>query len=117
MSWMSAQKKGQDEAAAAGKPAVAKVSKKASVPSTKARKAEGKPKATQKSPVTRLKQYWEEFRQYLREVVYELKKVVWPSRKETLGTTSVVLVLVILCAVFLGMVDSLLSRLIEMVFG
>lgn len=114
---MSAQKKGQDETSAAGKSVDAKPSRKAAPPPAKAKKADGKTKLTRKPEASRLKQYWEEFRQYLREVVYELKKVVWPSRKETLGTTSVVLVLVLLCAVFLGMVDSLLSRLIKMVFG
>ena len=113
---MNAQKKNQDEAVASGKSVVAKGSKKVAPPPGKGKKAEGKPKSTKKPDEPRF-QWWEQFRQYLREVVYELKKVVWPSRKETIGTTSVVLVLVILCAVFLGLVDSLLSRLIEMVFG
>ena len=34
-----------------------------------------------------------------REVVYELRRVVWPSRKETIGSTSVVLVIVMLCGI------------------
>jgi preprotein translocase subunit SecE len=113
---MSAQKKNEDEPVASGKTVVAKSSKKVAPPSAKGKKADGKPKSTRKPDEPRF-QWWERFQQYLREVVYELKKVVWPSRKETLGTTSVVLVLVILCAVFLGLVDSVLSRLIEMVFG
>jgi preprotein translocase subunit SecE len=113
---MNAQKKNQDEAVASGKTVVAKSSKKVAPPSVKGKKAEGKSKSTKRPDEPRF-QWWERFQQYLREVVYELKKVVWPSRKETMGTTSVVLVLVILCAVFLGLVDSLLSRFIEMVFG
>jgi preprotein translocase subunit SecE len=112
---MNGQKKNPDEVAS-GKSVVAKSSKKAAPPSGKGKKAEGKQKSTRKPDEPRF-QWWERFRQYLREVAYELKKVVWPSRKETLGTTSVVLVLVILCAVFLGFVDRLLSMLIEMVFG
>lgn len=114
--WMNAQKKNQDEAVASGKSAVAKTARKAAVPAAKGKKADGKQKSARKPDEPRF-QWWERFRQYLREVAYELKKVVWPTRKETLGTTSVVLVLVILCAIFLGMVDALLSRLIEMVFG
>jgi len=112
---MNAQKKTQDDTAS-GKSTAGKASKKVTPLPGKAKKVEGKQKSTRKPDEPRF-QWWEQFRQYLREVVYELKKVVWPSRKETLGTTSVVLVLVILCAVFLGLVDSVLSQLIEMVFG
>ena len=56
-------------------------------------------------------------RSYLREVVYELRKVVWPSRKETMGSTAVVLVIVGLCATFLGVVDFILSRLVRLLVG
>jgi preprotein translocase subunit SecE len=56
-------------------------------------------------------------RQYLREVAYELKKVVWPSRKETVATTSVVLVVVVLAGLFLGFVDLVLSRLVRFLIG
>lgn len=62
-------------------------------------------------------QWWERFRQYLREVSYELRKVIWPSRKETVGSTSVVLVIVLLCAVYLGIIDAILSRLVRMLVG
>jgi preprotein translocase subunit SecE len=56
-------------------------------------------------------------RNYLREVVVELKKVIWPSRKETLGSTAVVLVIVGLAAAFLGIVDLVLSRLVKLLVG
>jgi preprotein translocase subunit SecE len=56
-------------------------------------------------------------RTYLREVVFELRKVIWPSRKETIGSTAVVLVIVGLVAVFLGVVDLVLSRLVKMLVG
>jgi preprotein translocase subunit SecE len=54
---------------------------------------------------------------YLREVVFELKKVVWPSRKETVGSTAVVLAIVGMVAVFLGIVDLILSRLVKLLVG
>ncbi len=57
----------------------------------------------------------ETVRQFLREVKTELKKVTWPSRKDTLSGTAVVLVTVFVIAVFLGIVDSGLSNLIKMV--
>ena len=51
--------------------------------------------------------------QFLREVKTELKKVTWPSRKDVLSGTAVVLVAVFVIAFFLGIVDSGLSRLIK----
>jgi preprotein translocase subunit SecE len=57
----------------------------------------------------------ESVKQFLREVKTELKKVTWPSRKDTLSGTAVVLVTVFVIAVFLGIVDSGLSNLIKMV--
>jgi preprotein translocase subunit SecE len=53
--------------------------------------------------------------QFLREVKVELKKVAWPSRKQTVGSTVVVLILVTIIAFFLGAVDIALSSLIRVV--
>ena len=53
--------------------------------------------------------------QFLREVKIELKKVTWPSRKETLASTAVVIILVIIISSFLGLVDMGLSNLIRFV--
>lgn len=60
---------------------------------------------------------WARFQAYLREVVYELRKVVWPSRRQTIGSTSVVLVIAILCGLFLGFVDLILSRFVRLLIG
>ena len=61
----------------------------------------------------KIKEFWEKAKQFFREVRVELKKVTWPSRKETIASTSVVLITVVLVAFFLGMVDLGLSRLIK----
>ncbi|MCP4745359.1 MAG: preprotein translocase subunit SecE [Desulfobacteraceae bacterium] len=53
--------------------------------------------------------------QFLREVKIELKKVAWPTKKQTMGTTIVVLILVLIIAAFLGMIDFTLSSLIRTV--
>jgi preprotein translocase subunit SecE len=53
--------------------------------------------------------------QFLREVKVELKKVTWPSRKQTVGSTIVVIVLVMIISLFLGVVDFGISSLIRMV--
>jgi preprotein translocase subunit SecE len=51
--------------------------------------------------------------QFLSEVKGEVKKVTWPSKKEALGGTAVVLLVVFFMALFLGLVDLLLSKIIE----
>jgi len=90
------------------------------------KKSTGKPAKPKKSETARKTSkksegghlaWWTQFRQYLREVVYELRKVVWPSRKETIGTTAVVLVIVIISGVFLGIVDFILSHFIRLLIG
>jgi preprotein translocase subunit SecE len=51
--------------------------------------------------------------QFLREVKIELKKVTWPTRKQTLGSTVVVIILVMIISLFLGLVDVSLSKLMQ----
>ncbi|MEW6674224.1 MAG: preprotein translocase subunit SecE [Thermodesulfobacteriota bacterium] len=63
-----------------------------------------------------VKNFMERSVQFLREVKVELKKVTWPSRKQTMGSTLVVLILVIIISLFLGVVDIGLSSLIRLVF-
>ena len=65
------------------------------------------------SKVPPVKQYWAQTKSFLSEAVQELKKVTWPNRKETLGTTGVVLVLVFFIGAYLGIVDFILSHLVR----
>jgi preprotein translocase subunit SecE len=60
-----------------------------------------------------VKQYWAQTKNFLAEAVQDLKKVTWPNRKETLGTTGVVLILVFFIGAYLGLVDFLLSRVVQ----
>jgi preprotein translocase subunit SecE len=78
----------------------------------KKRKAE--PKA---SVIERTSGVVETVRQFLREVRVELSKVTWPTRKDTIASTSVVLIIVILIAAFLGIVDLGLSRLMRILLS
>ncbi len=50
---------------------------------------------------------------FLAEVKTEVKKVSWPSRKETIGGTVVVLIAVLIAASFLGIVDISLSKIVK----
>lgn len=50
---------------------------------------------------------------FLGDVKVEVKKVTWPTRKEAMGGTMVVFVVVLLMSVFLGLIDTLLSKIVE----
>jgi preprotein translocase subunit SecE len=63
-----------------------------------------------KQPVTRS-------REFLEECWVELKKVHWPSRKETQAATVVVIVGVVIVALYLGVVDFILSWVISKALG
>jgi len=55
-------------------------------------------------------------KQFLIEVWSELKKTTWPGRKEVYGTTVVVIVTVLICAVYLWVVDLILNAGMSAVF-
>jgi len=58
---------------------------------------------------------FEKVKQFLKEVKIELKKVVWPTRKDTIASTSVVIILVFIIAIFLGLVDFGLTKIIRVI--
>jgi len=49
---------------------------------------------------------------FIREVRLEMKKVTWPTRKEITGSTGVVIILVIMVAIYLGIIDNILQQII-----
>ncbi|MBR0650229.1 preprotein translocase subunit SecE [Roseomonas terrae] len=54
--------------------------------------------------------------QFVREVRQEVSRVTWPSRKETLVTTGLVLAMSALAAVFFLVVDQLIQLIMRLVF-
>ncbi|MDD4956118.1 MAG: preprotein translocase subunit SecE [Candidatus Omnitrophica bacterium] len=54
---------------------------------------------------------------FLSDVKTEMKKVAWPSRDELISSTVVVLVSVLLLAIFIGICDVILSRVIHLLIG
>jgi preprotein translocase subunit SecE len=58
-----------------------------------------------------------QFHGYAQESVAETKKVVWPTRKETLQTTGIVFVFVVVMALFLWAVDSSLLWVVRKLLG
>jgi preprotein translocase subunit SecE len=55
--------------------------------------------------------------QFVREVRQEVSRVTWPSRKETLVSTALVLAMSALAALFFLVVDQLIQLVMRWVFG
>lgn len=53
---------------------------------------------------------------FLREARQELAKVSWSSRQEIMGATVVVIAITAMLAVFIGMGDLILSKILSIVF-
>ena len=49
---------------------------------------------------------------FFEEVQAELGKVTWPTRKETISTAQVVVVIIVLISFYLGACDAVLNKLI-----
>ena len=56
---------------------------------------------------------WGRITEFLSEVKAELKKVTYPTRDETIGSTSVVVVFCVIMSLYLSMVDSILVWLVS----
>ncbi len=54
--------------------------------------------------------------EFFQEVKLELKKVVFPTKKEVIGSTWVVIITVLIAAFFLGVVDIGLGKMITLAF-
>ncbi|NQU77876.1 preprotein translocase subunit SecE [Candidatus Falkowbacteria bacterium] len=51
--------------------------------------------------------------QYIKDSKTELKKVTWPTRKDTINHTTLVVVFSLAVAAFLGVADYILSAIFE----
>ena len=54
---------------------------------------------------------------FFKEVKQEGNKIVWPSRKETLITTAMVFVMVVIFSIFFLLVDNIISWIIRLILG
>jgi preprotein translocase SecE subunit len=59
----------------------------------------------------------EQIAQFFREVKIEVKKISWPQRNETIASTSIVIIIVLIIGMFLGMVDVGLARLVKIILS
>jgi preprotein translocase subunit SecE len=65
----------------------------------------------------KIKSVIEKARQFLAGSKVELKKVTWPTPKQTLASTSIVIIVVIIVSTFLGIVDFGLTKIVKLVLG
>jgi preprotein translocase subunit SecE len=47
-------------------------------------------------------------------VISELKKVTWPSRRETINLTLIVVAISLIVGFYIGIIDILLTKLLEL---
>jgi preprotein translocase subunit SecE len=52
-------------------------------------------------------------REFVQEVLAEFRKVTWPSHQELINSTTIVIVVTVVLAFFLGGVDIALSKVVE----
>ncbi len=55
--------------------------------------------------------------QFFRQVKQEVKKVTWPTRKEVMQSSFMVIVLVAIAATFFFFVDQLLGWAVKLIFN
>ncbi len=65
----------------------------------------------------KIKDFSRKIRHFLMEVKVEMKKVSWPLRKETIASTYVVVIIVILIALYLGFADFALSNAVKLILS
>jgi preprotein translocase subunit SecE len=60
---------------------------------------------------------FDKLKQFLKDVRFELTKVTWTSREELIYSTIMVAVVSLVLAIFIGVVDLVLSNLASLLLG
>jgi len=63
-----------------------------------------------------IREHVDNLKAYFKEVYLETKRVTFPSRKEALKGTYVILITVVIAALFLGVVDVGLAKIVQALF-
>jgi preprotein translocase subunit SecE len=59
----------------------------------------------------------ENITQFIKDAKVELKKVTWPTPKQTMASTAVVIIIVFIVAIYLGLVDFALAKMVKFILG
>jgi len=67
--------------------------------------------------INKVGEWTSRLKSFLNDAKAELKKVTWPTRRQTLASTFVVIIISVVLAVFLGIVDLGLAKIIKLILG
>jgi preprotein translocase subunit SecE len=65
----------------------------------------------------KIKLIMQQVMKFLSEAKAELKKVTWPSSKQTMASTLVVIIIVFIVSIYLGIIDFGLAKLVKLILG
>ena len=65
----------------------------------------------------KIKLIMQNIRQFLIDAKAELRKVTWPAPKQTMASTLVVIIIVFVMAIYFGIIDFGLAKLIKFILG
>lgn len=60
---------------------------------------------------------WNKIKEFFQEIRLEFKKVTWPGKAETFDSTKLVIIIVVIIALYLGLVDIVLSSGVKMLMN
>ncbi len=52
---------------------------------------------------------------FTREIIDELKKVTWPTKKQTMRLTAVVIIVSLIIGIYIGIIDIFLTKALELI--
>ena len=61
--------------------------------------------------------FWFKIQRFFQETIGELRKVSWPTRKEAIRLTEVVLIVIGVMAIFLGGLDWIYAKFFSLILG
>jgi preprotein translocase subunit SecE len=64
-----------------------------------------------------LRKILDSIERYFKETIGELRKVSWPTRKEALSLTAIVLVVLFIMSMYLGLLDFIFTRIFTLIFA
>lgn len=62
-----------------------------------------------------MKKFFQKISEFFKEVQGELRKISYPTKNETIGSTTVVIIFVLILGFFLASVDSVLMKVVRLV--
>lgn len=63
------------------------------------------------------KKFFANIRRFFKDISGEMKRVVWPSKKQVLNNSAIVIVFMILASVIVGGFDTIMSGLVKLLLS